>query len=94
VIELKKKIFKYGEPAGKEEIKPTRRLPQYDECLREFLNSESDIWKVKIEALPSQNIRVVLSSFKWRIKHKPEFENIRAFMRRNNIYLERVKNNE
>lgn len=88
---MKKQEFNYGEPAEKEELKPTRRLPQYDECLREFLSSGNDVWKVKMEALPSQNIRVVLSSLKWRIKNKPEFRDIRVFMRRNNIYLERVK---
>jgi hypothetical protein len=91
---MKKQEFRYGEPAEKEAVRTSRRLPQYDECLREFLNSKSEVWKVKIEALPSKNIMVVLSSLKWRTKNKSEFKNIRVFMRRNNIYLEKVKDDK
>jgi len=71
--------------------KPRRRLPQYDECLREFLESGYAHWKVNLKALPSKNVRVVLSSLKWRVKNKPEFKNIRVFMNKNQIYLEKVK---
>jgi len=84
--------YKYGMPVSKEELpKPKRRLPQYDECLREFLSSGHEIWRVNIDALPSNNIKTILSSLKWRIKHKPEFRNIRVFIRKNKIYLEKVE---
>ena len=84
--------FRYGKPVSPEEMpKPRKRLPQYDECLREFLESEYTLWEVDINALPSKKPRVVLSSLKWRIKNKPEFKNIRVFMNKNKIYLEKVK---
>jgi hypothetical protein len=86
------KKYKYGTPIPREDLpQGPRRLPQYDECLREFLASGHDVWKVNIDALPSQDIRVVLSSLKWRINNKPEFKNIRTFLREGKIYLERVK---
>jgi hypothetical protein len=85
-----KKEYKYGKPVEKDELpKETRRLPQYDECLREFLASNHEIWKVNLDALPSSDIRLVLSSLKWRTKHKREFKKIKVFMRKNNVYLER-----
>lgn len=88
---MSKKPFKYGKPVGPEEMpKPRKRLPQYDECLREFLASGYRYWEVNIDALPSKKPRVVLSSLKWRIKNKPEFRNVRVFMHKNKIYLERV----
>jgi len=84
--------FRYGKPVSPKEMpKPRKRLPQYDECLREFLKAEYTHWEVDINALPSKKPRVVLSSLKWRIKNKPEFKNIRVFMSKNKIYLERVK---
>jgi hypothetical protein len=93
---LKKKEIDYGIPIKREALpKPTKRLPQYDECLRAFIKSESELWKVNIQVLPSKNIRVVLSALKWRINHRPEFKGkgIHAFMRGNNIYLEKVNEN-
>ena len=84
--------FKYGKPVSSEEIpKPRRRLPQYDECLEEFLKSGYDLWQVNINALPSKKPRVILSSLKWRIKHRSKFKNIHVFMHKNKIYLEKVK---
>ena len=87
------KRFRYGVPVSPEEMpKPRKRLPQYDECLKEFLESRHKYWKVNIDRLPSKKPRVVLSSLKWRIKNKPKrFKNIRVFMSKNNIYLEKVK---
>ena len=86
------KKFKYGKPVSRDEMpKPKKRLPEYDECLREFLNSGHDYWKVDISTLPSKNIKVILSSLKWRIKRKPEFRNIRIFSKKNHVYLEKVK---
>jgi len=91
----KKTKHKYVQPISSEEfLMSTRRLPQYDECLKEFIESEDEICRVNIAALPSKNSRVVLSSLKWRIKTKPAFKNIRIFLRKGNIYLEKVKNNE
>ena len=96
VMNLNKKKFRYGLPVSPKEFpQPRKRLPQYDECLKEFLKSGEKYWKVNIDELPSKKPRVVLSSLKWRIKNKPErFKNIRVFMSKNQIYLERVQNNE
>jgi len=92
VIMMKKKEFKYGEPISPEEMpKPRRRLPQYDECLREFLRSGYDYWKVNLDSLPSKDPKVVLSSLKWRVKHKKEFKNIRVIMHNGKIFLERIR---
>lgn len=90
---MSKKInFKYGKPMDAEKVARRRkRLPQYDECLREFLDSGSEAWIVDIKELPSNDPRVVLSSLKWRIKHFDEFKGIRAFMSKGKIYLERVE---
>jgi hypothetical protein len=44
-----------------------------------------------MSAFPSKEPRVILSSFKWRIKNKPEFNGIKAFMHKNKIYLEKIK---
>jgi hypothetical protein len=71
--------------------KPRKRLPQYDECLKEFLASKHNHWEVNIGSLPSQKPRVVLSSLKWRIKNKKEFECIKAIMHKGRIFLEREK---
>ena len=81
--------YKYGKPASPVAVKPKRRLPQYDECLREFLKSGYDNWEVNMNALPSKKPRVVLSSLKWRVKNKREFEKIRVFMHKNKVYLEK-----
>jgi hypothetical protein len=86
------KKFKYGMPINPKEMpKPRERLPQYDECLKEFLESGHNHWEVNINALPSQKPRVVLSSLKWRIKNKPEFKGIKIVMHKNKIFLEREK---
>jgi len=83
---------KYGTPLTAEELpEPGKRLPQYDDCLKDFLKSDSTYWKVNIDALPSKKLRVVLSSLKWRTKHRPEFRNVRVFMRKKNIFLEKVR---
>ncbi len=89
------KKFKYGKPVSPKEMpKPRKRLPQYDECLKEFLEYGHSHWEVDIDALPSKNSRVILSSLKWRIKNKPELKKIRVIMYKGKIYLEKVKNNE
>jgi len=89
------KNFRFGKPITHKEMpKPKeirRRLPQYDECLREFLKSGYDYWEVDLTALPSQKPRVVLSSLKWRVKNKSEFKGIRIVMHKNKIFLEREK---
>jgi hypothetical protein len=94
-MELKKlneKEIVYGIPVERDKLpKLTKRLPQYDDCLKAFVSSGVDLWKVNIDALPSKDIRVVLSSLKWRIKHREEFKDIQVFMRINNIYLEKTK---
>lgn len=87
----KKRNFKYGRPIDAKKVASRRkRLPQYDECLREFLNSDSEAWIVDITELPSKEPRVVLSSLKWRIKHFDEFKGVKAFMSKGEIYLEKV----
>lgn len=89
---MKEKEIVYGIPVKEDELpKPTKRLPQYDDCLKAFVSSGVDLWKVNIDALPSKDIRVVLSSLKWRINHREEFQGILVFMRRNNVYLEKAK---
>ena len=89
------KKSKYGEPVNPEEMpKPRKRLPQYDECLKEFSESGHTNWKVNLKVLPSKNNRVILSSLKWRTRNKPEFKNIQVIMSKNQIYLEKVKSNE
>ena len=88
------KNSKYGGPPSPKELpKPRKRLPQYDECLREFLASGDDIWAVKMDALPSKSPRVVLSSLKWRIKNKEEFidKQIQVFMHNSKVFIERTK---
>lgn len=91
----KKTNFKYGKPMDPGKVsRRKRRLPQYDECLREFLSSGNKYWLVDINALPSNNPRVVLSSLKWRVKNKPEFKGASVFMSKNEVYLERVDEDE
>jgi len=86
------KSYKYGSPVNKEKIpKAKRRLPQYDECLREFVASGHEIWKVNINALPTKDVKVILSSLNWRIKHNAEFRNIQVFSRKNQVYLVRQR---
>jgi hypothetical protein len=93
VIGIKEaKQSKYGRPPAPMELpKPRKRLPQYDECLNDFLASADGIWAITMDSLPSKNPRTILSSLKWRIKNKPEFKGIRAFMNRSKIYLEKEK---
>lgn len=79
---------------SKEHLPKSKRLPEYDYCLKEFLDSGQDACMVRIDALPSKDKGVILSSLKWRIKNKSEFKNIHVFMRKNEIYLEKVKGNE
>jgi hypothetical protein len=83
------KKYKYGSPVKKDNVpQPKRRLPQYDECLREFLASGYEVWKININALPSKEIKTILSSLKWRTKNKKEFQSINVFSRKNDVYLE------
>ena len=96
-MEGSKKESKYGIPLSNVvKPKPKKRLPQYDECLREFLNSGDTFWKVKSEALPSQNVKVIVSSFKWRINNVDEYKGkgIQVFLKKNQVYLEKVSVNE
>jgi hypothetical protein len=86
------KQFRYGQPISPNKMpKSRKRLPQYDECLREFLKSGHSNWEVSVDSLPSKNPNVALSSLKWRTKHKPEFKEIKAVMCKNKIYLEKVE---
>lgn len=83
--------FKYGKPIAKPP-KGGKRLPQYDECLREYLSSKSNYWEVNLDALPSQKIMIILSSLRWRVKTNPsEYGNVRVIMRDKKIYLGKVK---
>jgi len=91
--EMKENKFKYGKPAAPIAVKPRRRLPQYDEALREFLKFGQSNWEINMDALPSKKPRVILSSLKWRVKHNSEFKEIRVFMNKNKIYLEKEKKN-
>ena len=89
-MKKQEKKFRYGVPISPSEMpEPRKRLPQYDECLREFLDSGQNYWEVDMSSLPSQKSRVVLSSLKWRIKNKAEFEGIQAIMQKNKIYLKK-----
>jgi hypothetical protein len=83
---------KYGKPISSEKMPKSRvkRLPQYDEALKEFLDSNSSYYEVNLEALPSQKVRVVLSSLKWRVKNNSEFNGIKVVMNKGKIYLEKV----
>ena len=91
---MTQKKYRYGKPVKTEEIPKTRRLPEYDECLKEFLESGAKIWMVNKEAMPSKKTKVILSSLKWRVDNKPEFKHIRVFVRKYRIYLERVNHEE
>jgi hypothetical protein len=83
---------KYGKPITSDKMPQSRvkRLPEYDWALREFLASKSNYYEVNIEALPSKNIRVVLSSLKWRVKNNSEFKGIKIVMSKGKIFLEKV----
>lgn len=88
----KERKFKYGKPVSPTEMpKPRKRLPQYDECLKEFLQSGHSHWEVSMAALPNQKPRVVLSSLKWRVKNNDDYKDVRVVMFKNRIYLERGK---
>jgi hypothetical protein len=84
--------YKYGKPITSDKVpKGRKRLPQYDECLREFLSSDSNFWEVNVDALPSKDIMVVLSSLNWRANKIAEFKGkLRVIMRDRKIYLEKV----
>jgi hypothetical protein len=84
---------KYGKPITSDKMPQSRikRLPQYDEALREFLTSKSNYYEINLESLPSKNIRVVLSSLKWRVKNNSEFKGIKIVMNKGKIFLEKVK---
>jgi hypothetical protein len=86
---------KYGKPISSDKMPKSKvkRLPQYDEALREFLASESDYYEVNLAAFPSQNVRVILSSLKWRVKNNADFKNVRVVMNKGKIFLEKVKGN-
>ncbi len=80
---------KYGKPITIDKIpRPKRRLRQYDEALKEFLDSDSNYWELNLETLPSHEVRVVLSSLKWRVKNNSEYGCIKVMMRNNKIFLE------
>jgi hypothetical protein len=81
--------YKYGKPITKMP-RGRKRLPQYDECLTEFLSSKSNYWAVNTDALPSKDMMIILSSLRWRIKNNSEYENIRVVMRDKKIFLEKV----
>jgi hypothetical protein len=84
--------YKYGKPIASDKVpKGRKRLPQYDECLREFLSSNSNYWEVNLDALPSKNVMVVLSSLNWRANKIEEFKGkLRVIMRDRKIFLEKV----
>ena len=83
---------KYGKSISSDKMPQSKvkRLPQYDEALREFLASKSDYYEINTDALPSKNVRVVLSSLKWRVKNKSEFKGIKVVMSKSKIFLEKV----
>jgi hypothetical protein len=84
--------YKYGKPISSEKVpRGRKRLPQYDECLREFLSSNADGWEVNLAALPSKNEMIILSSLKWRIKNNADYKNIRVVMNKGKMFLEKVK---
>jgi len=85
------KKSKYGQPPTPKQFPKLRRLPQYDECLRDFVASGDKIWVINMAELPSKNPRTVLSSLKWRTRNKSEFKGIRAFMNKGKIYVEKEK---
>jgi hypothetical protein len=81
--------YKYGKPITSMP-KARKRMPQYDECLNEFLASNSNYWEVNLDALPSKDVRIILSSLKWRINSNPSYSGIRAVMHDKKIFLEKV----
>jgi len=89
------KSYRYGKPVSPDKMpKPRKRLPEYDDCLKEFVESGHNNWEVDTDSLPSKDPGVVLSSLKWRIKNNPYFKNFRVIMHKNKIYLEKVKDDE
>ena len=88
------KNVKYGTPVDASEIfKRKKRLPEYDDCLTKFLESEDKAWEVNLDVLPSKKPRIVLSSLKWRTK-KSKFKGIQVIMKKKKIYLKRVEEDE
>ncbi len=81
--------YKYGKPITKIP-RGRKRMPQYDECLREFLSSNNNYWEINVNALPSHDTMKVLSSLRWRIKHNAEYGNVRVIMRDKKLFLEKV----
>jgi hypothetical protein len=83
--------FRYGMPVSNvEKPRPRKRLPEYDECLDEFLRSGSSTWKVNADAFPSKKVKVILSSLKWRVNHVERFKGIDVFLSKNQIYLKNL----
>jgi hypothetical protein len=84
--------YRYGKPIESKNMPGAKkRLPQYDECLMEFLNSYASCWEVNLDALPSNNPTVVLSSLKWRIKNDVMYGGIKVVMSKGKIFLEKVE---
>jgi hypothetical protein len=87
-----KMSYKYGKPIDSKNMpKAKKRLPQYDECLKEFVDSKANCWEVNLEELPSKDVMIILSSLKWRIKNNSEFGNIKVVMSKGKIFLEKVE---
>jgi hypothetical protein len=81
--------FTYGKPITKDKMpKPRKRMPQYDECLNEFLASKNNYWEINIESLPSTNANTILSALKWRIKNNPRYSKIKIVMQNGKIFLQ------
>ena len=85
--------MRYGEPTEERPLGRREKCPEYDVCLKEFLSSGAEYWKVNLETMPSDNIRTIISSLKWRT-HKLEFVNIKVFMRNFQVYLQRIQDDK
>lgn len=82
------KKYRYGKPIEESDLPGTRRrFPQYDQCLKEFLDSGRELWEVNTATLPASDVKIILSSLKWRVRNRPEFSGIRVFSRRNKVFL-------
>jgi len=88
--------LKYGKSFDTSTVKRRRKkCKECTECLRAFLKSGDKGWKVNKSSLPAKDPNIILSSLKWRVDHFPEeFGNIRVFMSKGEIYLERGDENE
>jgi hypothetical protein len=83
--------YKYGKPIESKNMpKAKKRLPQYDECLKEFVDSNANYWEINLEELPSKNVMIILSSLKWRIKNNTEYNGIKVVMSKGKIFLQKV----